>query len=278
MRFRAFVLECKLLFIVVQHVTESSIQGAVKENKFPAVIRARKTLSAISERQISMTARLDIFYFTARLDSTYFRNFVLYSQKEISPERFMVNDDSQRITHLLINWSNGDEFALEQLMPLVYEELRQMARRYMRNQRSGHTFQTTELIHEAYLKLASGEDKQWQNRAHFFGVAATAMRHILVDYARSKQAEKRGGQAEKITLEDNMIVSAERPEEIVRLDEALKRFALIDERKARVVEMKFFAGLNIEEIAEVLKISPETVKRDWRFSRTWLYRELSNTA
>lgn len=188
----------------------------------------------------------------------------------------MVNDDSQRITHLLVNWSHGDEYAVEQLMPLVYEELRRMARRYMRGQPAGRTFQTTELIHEAYLKLAGGEGRNWQNRAHFFGVAAKAMRHILVDYARAKQRGKRGGgQAGKITLEDNLLVSAERPEEIVRLDEALKRFALVDERKARVVEMKFFAGLNIEEIAEVLKISPETVKRDWRFSRTWLFRELS---
>lgn len=188
----------------------------------------------------------------------------------------MLNAASHQITLLLVDWSNGDELALEELMPLVYDELRRMAKRYMRRQPTGHTFQTTELIHEAYLKLAKHDGQNWKNRAHFFGVAAKAMRHILVDYARSKQSGKRGGSAQKITLEENLIVSAQRPEEIVRLDDALKQLALLDERKSRVVEMKFFAGLNIEEIAEVLKISPETVKRDWRFSRNWLLRELSS--
>lgn len=190
----------------------------------------------------------------------------------------MQNVVSHQITHLLVDWSNGNEFALDQLMPLVYEELRQMARRYMRRQPSGHTFQTTELIHEAYLKIAKQDDQNWQNRAHFFGVAAQAMRHILVDYARSKNSQKRGGGlAEKITLEENLVVSTNRSEEIVALDDALKQLAILDERKSRVVEMKFFGGLNIEEIAEVLKTSPETVKRDWRFARTWLLRELSGT-
>jgi len=188
----------------------------------------------------------------------------------------MQNNDSHQITLLLTDWSKGDKFALEQLMPLVYEELRRIARGYMRRQPSGHTFQTTELIHEAYLKIARQEEQNWQNRAHFFGVAAQAMRHILVDYARSKQSGKRGGSAQKITLEENLIVSAQRPEQIVRLDDALKQLAVLDERKSRVVEMKFFGGLNIEEIAEVLKISSETVKRDWRFSRNWLLRELSS--
>ncbi len=187
-----------------------------------------------------------------------------------------LNTASHQITLLLIDWSKGNEYALEQLMPLVYVELHQMAKRYMRGQPAGHTFQTTELIHEAYLKLAKQDEQNWENRAHFFGVAARAMRHILVDYARSKQSGKRGGSAQKITLEENLIVSAQRPEEIVRLDDALKQLALLDERKSRVVEMKFFAGLNIEEIAEVLKVSPETVKRDWRFSRNWLLRELSS--
>ncbi len=187
----------------------------------------------------------------------------------------MLNAASQQITLLLIDWSRGDELALEQLMPLVYDELRQMARRYMRGQPSGHTFQTTELIHEAYLKIARHDEQNWQNRAHFFGVAAQAMRHILVDYARSKNSRKRGGLAEKITLEENLVASANRSEEIVALDDALKQLAILDERKSRVVEMKFFGGLSIEEIAEVLKISPETVKRDWKFARTWLLRELA---
>ena len=187
----------------------------------------------------------------------------------------MPNTASHQITQLLVDWDKGDEFAFEQLMPLVYEELRRMARGYMRRQPSGHTFQTTELIHEAYLKLANQETQNWQSRAHFFGVAAQAMRHILVDYARSKNSEKRGGLAEKITLADNLVTSENRSEEIVALDDALKQLAILDERKSRVVEMKFFGGLNIEEIAEVLKLSPETVKRDWKFARTWLLRELA---
>ncbi len=186
----------------------------------------------------------------------------------------MVDDSSHQITLLLVDWSNGDEYALEQLMPLVYEELRQMARNYMRRQPSGHTFQTTELIHEAFLKIAGGEEKRWQNRAHFFGVAAKAMRHILVDYARSKSRGKRGGWQERITFVENAAVSSGRSEEIVALDDALYQLAVLDERKVRVVEMKFFGGLTFEEIAGVLKTSPVTVKRDWSFARTWLLREL----
>ena len=187
----------------------------------------------------------------------------------------MLENASHQISQLLIDWSKGDEFALEQLFPLVYEELRRMARGFMRRQPSGHTFQTTELIHEAYLKLANQDEKNWQNRAHFFGVAAKAMRHILVDYARSKQSQKRGGWQERVTLSEIAVASDRRSGEIVALDDALGALALMDERKSRIVEMKFFGGLNIEEIAQVLKISPETVKRDWRFARTWLLRELS---
>ena len=183
--------------------------------------------------------------------------------------------ESHQITQLLIDWSNGSELALEQLFPLVYDELRRMARSYMRRQPSGHTFQTTELIHEAYIKLAKNDEKNWQNRAHFFGVAAQAMRHILVDYARSKQSKKRGGWQERVTLSENAVVSVEHSEQIVELDNVLKHLATMDERKSRVVELKFFGGLSIEEIAEVLRISPETVKRDWRFARTWLLRELT---
>ncbi len=187
----------------------------------------------------------------------------------------MLNNASHQITLLLVDWSKGDELALDQLMPLVYEELRQMARHYMRQQPAGHTFQTTELIHEAYLKIAKQEEHNWQNRAHFFGVAAQAMRHILVDYARSKTRQKRGGWQERVTFSEDAIVSTARSEEIVALDDALNQLAILDARKSRVVEMKFFGGLNIEEIAGVLKISPATVKRDWRFARTWLLRELA---
>lgn len=185
-----------------------------------------------------------------------------------------MDDSSNQITRLLLNWSKGDEQAVDQLMPLVYEELRRMARSYMRRQPSGHTFQTTDLIHEAYLKIAGGEERNWQSRNHFFGVAAKAMRHILVDYARSKKNQKHGGWQERVTLSDNMRTTNQSSEEIVALDEALDRLATLDDRKVRVVEMKFFAGLNTPEIAGVLKVSPETVKRDWSFAQTWLLREL----
>jgi RNA polymerase sigma factor (TIGR02999 family) len=184
------------------------------------------------------------------------------------------DNNSHQISLLLLDWSKGDEYALEQLMPLVYEELRRMARNYMRRQPSGHTFQTTDLIHEAYLKIAGGEQRNWQSRSHFFGVAAKAMRHILVDYARSKNNRKRGGWQERVTLKENMRVTNQSSEEIVVLDDALNRLAALDERKVRVVEMKFFAGLHVAEIADVLKVSPETVKRDWSFAQTWLLREL----
>jgi RNA polymerase sigma factor (TIGR02999 family) len=187
----------------------------------------------------------------------------------------MSNDSSQQITLLLIDWSKGDEFALEQLMPLVYSELRQMARRYMKKQPSGHTFQTTELIHETYLKLAGQNEQNWENRSHFFGVAAKAMRHILVDYAKAKHRDKRGGWQERVTFTEGAAVSLTRSEEILALDDALNQLAAMDERKVRVVEMKFFGGLTVDEISEILKISPETVKRDWSFAKTWLLRELS---
>lgn len=185
-----------------------------------------------------------------------------------------LDNNSHQISLLLIDWSKGDDYALEQLMPLVYQELRLMARRHMRGQPSGHTFQTTDLIHETYLKIAGGEVTHWQSRNHFFGVAAKAMRHILVDYARSKNNQKRGGWQERVTLQENMRVTNQSSEEIVALDDALNRLATLDERKVRVVEMKFFGGLNVAEIAGVLKVSPETVKRDWSFAQTWLLREL----
>jgi RNA polymerase sigma factor (TIGR02999 family) len=187
----------------------------------------------------------------------------------------MLNATSQQISRLLFDWSSGNHFALEELFPLVYDELRQIARRYMRRQRLGHTFQTTELIHEAYLKIARQDDINWQNRAHFFGVAAQAMRHILVDYARSKQSQKRGGIHQQITLDETALISKDNSGELVSLNETLEKLGKLDERKFRVVGMKFFGGLSIEEIAEVLKISPKTLKRDWQFSRTWLLRELS---
>ena len=202
-----------------------------------------------------------------------FSGAVVYNPPNFSTQMTPENN-SHQISLLLIDWGKGDEYALEQLMPLVYDELRRMARNYMRRQPSGHTLQTTDLIHEAYLKIAGGEQRNWQSRSHFFGVAAKAMRHILVDYARSKHNQKRGGWQERVTLAENMRVTNESSEDIVALDEALNRLSVLDDRKVRVVEMKFFAGLNISEIAEVLKVSPETVKRDWSFAQTWLLREL----
>jgi len=187
----------------------------------------------------------------------------------------MQSADSHEISLLLADWGKGDEVALEQLMPLVYDELRRMAKRYMSRQPAGHTFQTTELIHETYLKIAKQDDHNWQNRAHFFGVAAKAMRHILVDYARSKQSQKRGGWQERITLSEGVVSTKSDSKEIVALDDALKNLEKIDERRSRVVELKFFGGLTMDEIAEVLHISSETVKRDWKFARTWLLRELA---
>lgn len=188
----------------------------------------------------------------------------------------MPNDASHRISHLLLEWGKGDERALEELMPLVYGELRRMARGFLRRQ-PAHTFQTTELLHETYLKLAGNDDHNWQNRAHFFGVAATAMRHILVDYARSKQSQKRGGGREKVSLADDLADSDNQSAQVIALDDALNELARLDQRKSRVVELKYFGGLTNEETAEVLEISVETVKRDWRFARNWLLRELDRT-
>ncbi|MGQ0543142.1 MAG: sigma-70 family RNA polymerase sigma factor [Blastocatellia bacterium] len=188
----------------------------------------------------------------------------------------MVDASSHQITHLLAKWSEGDEYALEELMPLVYDELRRMARSYLRR-RPGNTFQTTDLIHETYVKLAKNNEREWQNRAHFFGVAATAMRHILVDYARSKQSQKRGGWQERRSLRDDIAETCAESAQVVALDDALNGLAELDQRKSRVVELKYFGGLTNEETAELLKISVETVKRDWRFARTWLLRELDGT-
>lgn len=189
----------------------------------------------------------------------------------------MTNTGANDVTKLLEAWREGEDEALAELMPLVYDELHRMAKRYMNSQPSGHTLQTTALIHEAYLKIAEQKENRWQNRTHFFAVAAQAMRHILVDHARSHKMEKRGGgKAQIISLEDVAFISNERAEEIVALDDALKELSALDERKGRVVELRYFGGLSVEETAEVLKVSPETVTRDWRFAKTWLLRELSN--
>src|SRR6266581_3448989 len=182
----------------------------------------------------------------------------------------------QRVTELLVHWSDGDDAALAELTPLVYEELRRLAHRHMGGQRPDHTLQTTALVNEAYLRLADQTNPRWQNRAHFFAVAARAMRQILVSYARSHRAQKRGGGGLKVELDETAIVSPELSKEIVDLHEALERLVTLDSRKAQVVELKYFGGLNHDEIAEVLKISTVTVRRDWMFAKTWLYDELQN--
>src|SRR6266567_3203871 len=184
----------------------------------------------------------------------------------------------QRVTELLARWSQGDDAALAELTPLVYEELRHLAHHFMEGQRPDHTLQTTALVNEAYLRLADQTNPRWQNRAHFFAVAARGMRRILVSYARSQRSQKRGGGALKMELDETAIVSPEESQEIVDLHEALERLGALDSRKAQVVELKYFGGLNYDEMAEVLKISSITVRRDWRFAKAWLYTELRDTA
>jgi RNA polymerase sigma factor (TIGR02999 family) len=181
-----------------------------------------------------------------------------------------------RVTQLLQQWSHGDDAALAELTPLVYEELRRLAHHYMEGERPGHTLQTTALVNEAYLRLADQTNPNWQSRAHFFAVAARAIRGILVNYAKSNRAQKRGGGAVRIELDEAAILSPEQSKEFVDLHEALERLATLNSRKARVVELKYFGGLNHDEIAEVMKISTVTVRRDWMFAKTWLYDELQN--
>jgi RNA polymerase sigma factor (TIGR02999 family) len=182
----------------------------------------------------------------------------------------------EKVTQLLIDWREGNAAALTDLTPLVYEDLRRLAHHYMSGQRPDHTLQATALVNEAYLRMADQTNPSWQNRAHFFAIAARAMRHILVDYARRYRAQKRGGGAVKVELEEAALVSAAQATEIVDLHDALENLAALDSRKAEVVELKYFGGLNYDEIAEVLKISPITVRRDWEFARTWLYTRLQS--
>ena len=184
----------------------------------------------------------------------------------------------QRVTELLAQWSHGDNAALVELTPLVYDELHRVAHHHLSRQRPDHTLQTTALVNEAYLRLADQTNPRWQNRAHFFAVAARAMRQILVSYARTQHAQKRGGGAFKVDLNEVALVSSEESKEIVELHEALEQLSALDSRKAQIVELKYFGGLNYDEIAEVLKISRITVRRDWEFARVWLYTELRGTA
>jgi len=180
-----------------------------------------------------------------------------------------------QITQLLKNWSNGDQAARDQLMPLVYEELRRMAHQHMRKERPGHTLQTSALVHEAFVRLVDQSEVQWQNRAHFFGIAAQMMRRVLVDHARSRDYAKRGGDVRHISLDKVAIVSEERAADVVALDDALNGLATVDQRKSQIVELRFFGGLSIAETAAVLAVSPGTVMRDWTLAKAWLRREMT---
>jgi RNA polymerase sigma-70 factor (ECF subfamily) len=177
------------------------------------------------------------------------------------------------VTELLLEWRQGDSEALNQLTPLVYNELRRIAHRYVqREHNGGHTFETTALVNEAYLRLVGGEKIDWQNRAHFFAVTAQVMRHILIDHARRRRFLKRGGEARQVSLEEASAMTEVRAAELINLDEALDELAKLDPRKSRVVELRYFGGLSLEETADVLEISIMTVRRDWRAAKAWLYK------
>jgi RNA polymerase sigma factor (TIGR02999 family) len=189
-----------------------------------------------------------------------------------------VSGPSSEVTQLLVRWRSGDREALDSLLPLVYDELRRIARHYLQNERTGHTLQSTALVNEAYMRMVAQDLPEWQNRAHFFAVAAQLMRQILVDHARNRRASKRGGDVYKMSLEDATEQPTGTDVDVVALDDALKELSEMDPQQGRVVELKFFAGLSNEDAAEVLSISPSTVKRDWMSARAWLYRELDRNS
>jgi RNA polymerase sigma factor (TIGR02999 family) len=196
---------------------------------------------------------------------------------QLSPEELNHETSAHEVTELLRAWSEGDQASLEKLMPLVYQELHRLARRYMGGEQAGHTLQTTALVHEAYLRLVGAAPKTWQNRVHFFAVSAQVMRHILVDFARARRNLKRGGDEKRISLDETLVIAEKQHPDLVALDDALTSLASVDQRKSRVVELRFFGGLSVEETAEVLKVSPDTVMRDWRLAKLWLLREIDKT-
>ena len=180
----------------------------------------------------------------------------------------------ENVTELLVDWGNGDKEALDRILPIVYDELRKQAARYLRRERAGHTLQTTALIHEAYIRLVDQRNVRWQNRAHFFGISAQLMRRILVDHARTKRRAKRGGSDIKVALDEGDLIATGPDVDVIAVDQALERLSKIDEQQSKIVELRFFSGLTVEETAEVLKISPATVKRDWSMAKAWLHREI----
>jgi len=185
-------------------------------------------------------------------------------------------NDEKHITEMLVAWSNGDESSVNRLLPMVETELRRIAHNYMRRENPGHTLQTTALVNEAYLKLVDQTRVSWQNRAHFFALSATIMRRILLNHARDRLAEKRGGSAERVEFEDNIILTKEKSAELVALDEALEKIAKFDKTKSRIVELRYFGGLTLEETAETLGIATATVSVNWRLAKAWLKREMSS--
>ncbi len=187
----------------------------------------------------------------------------------------MTTVSPQEITRLLAEWAGGDRAALDQLAPLVHAELRRIARRQMSGERHGHTLQATALVNEAYLRLAGQGGFEWQSRAHFFAVCAQVMRHILIDHARAHTRDKRGGGAAHVSLDEAAVAAGERASELLALDEALRALEAVDAQKGRIVELRYFTGLSVEETAEVLKISPTTVRREWRRAKAWLYRAIA---
>jgi RNA polymerase sigma factor (TIGR02999 family) len=190
----------------------------------------------------------------------------------------MTPSASPDVTELLVAWSNGDQTALEKLVPLIYSELHRLARRHMRQAGPGHTLQTTALVNEAYLRLVRQQQVSWQNRAHFFAVSATSMRHILVDMARGRGRQRRGGGAPQVSLDEAYLFSPGRATELIALDDALTALASLDERKSRIVELRFFGGLTLEETAEVLNVSHATVEREWKRARAWLSSQLGHSS
>lgn len=188
----------------------------------------------------------------------------------------MMSVSTSQMTRLLVDWQQGDQSALRKLTPLIYDELRRIAHRYVRHERNGHTLQTTALVNEAYLRLAAQERPEWQNRSHFFAVTAQVMRHILIDHARRRRYLKHGGEFQQVSMEAAALMSENRAAELIALDEALDELKVFDPRKSQVVELRYFGGLSLEETAAALDVSVMTVRRDWRAAQAWLFRRMKN--